>query len=104
MYAKVHTPRRSGLNRRMRDSTKGTPKLADFWQLMTDPNLRCQVANAMVNALPPLPDGTCIGDIATDMADDMLSTAAELLPHFKRPRGAQGWCTGPGVEAEMNAA
>ena len=72
---------------------------------MTDPNLRCQVANAMVYALPPILDDTCItSDIATDMADVMLSTAAELVPRSKRPRGAQGWCTGPGVEAEMNAA
>ena len=45
-----------------------------------------------------------IGDIATDMVDVMLSTAAELVPRSKRPRGAQGWCAGPGVEAEMNAA
>ena len=58
----------------------------------------------MVDALPPIPDGTRIGDIATDMADIMLSTATELVPRSKRPRGAQGWCTGPGVEAEMNAA
>ena len=71
---------------------------------MTDPNLRCQVANTMVDALPPILDGTCISDIATDMADVMLSTAAELVPRSKRPRGAQGWCAGPGVEAEMNAA
>ena len=71
---------------------------------MADPNLRCQVANAVVAALSPIPDGTCISDIATDMADVMLSTAAELAPPFKRPRGAQGWCAGPGVEAEMNAA
>ena len=105
MYAKVRTPRRFAPNRRKRDSTKGTPKLADLWQLMTDPNLRCQVANAMVDALPALPDGTCIGDIATDMADVMFSTAAELVQQrSKRPRGAQGWCAGPGVEAEMNAA
>ena len=67
---------------------------------MTDPNLRCLVANAMVDALPPIPDGTCIGDIATDMADVMLSTAAEVVPRSKRPRGAQGWCAGPGVEIE----
>ena len=33
------------------------------------------------------------------MADVMLSTAAELVP-----RGAQGWCAGPGVEAEVKAA
>ena len=71
---------------------------------MTDPNLRCQVVNAMVDALPPIPDGTCIGDIATDMADIMLSTATESVPRSKRPRGAQDWCAGPGVEAEMNAA
>ena len=37
-------------------------------------------------------------------ADVMLSTAAKLQPRFKRPRGAQGWCAGPGVETEMNAA
>ena len=58
----------------------------------------------MVDALPPIPDGTCIGDIATDMADVMLSTAAELVPYYKRPRGAQGWCAGPAVEGGMNAA
>ena len=57
----------------------------------------------MVAALPPMPDGTCISDTATDMADVKLFTAAELIPRSKRPRGAQGWCAGPGVEAEMNA-
>ena len=41
---------------------------------MTDPNLRCQVANAMVDALKPTLDGTCISDNATDMAKVMLST------------------------------
>ena len=71
---------------------------------MTDPNLRCQIANAMVAVLPPLPDCTGISDIATDMADVMLSTAAELAPRSKRARGAQGCCVGPRVEAEMNAA
>ena len=71
---------------------------------MADPNLQCQVANAMIAALPPVFDGTCISDIAIDMADVMLSTPAELARHSKRPRGAQGWCAGPGVEAEMNAA
>ena len=69
---------------------------------MTDPNLRCEVANAMVDALPPIPDGACISDIATDMADVMLSTAVELVPRSKRPRGEQGWCAGPDVEPEMN--
>ena len=71
---------------------------------MTDPNLRSQAANAMVTALPPIHDCTCISDIATDMADDMFSTAAELAPRSKRPRGAQCWCAGPGVEAETNAS
>ena len=49
-------------------------------------------------------DGTCISGIATDKADVVLSTAAELVPRTKRPREAQGWCAGSGVEAEMNAA
>ena len=104
MYAKVHIPRRSAPNRRKRHRTKQTPKMADLKRLMTDPNLRFQAANAMVDALPPIPDDTCISDIATDMAEVMLSTAADLVPRSKRPRGAQGWCAGPGVEAEMNAA
>ena len=68
VYTKVRIPRRSAPNRRKRDSTKDTPKLADLRRLMTDPNLRCQVANTMVDALPPIPDGTCISDIATDMS------------------------------------
>ena len=38
------------------------------------------------------------------MADVMLSTAAELVPRNKRPRGAQRWCAGPGVEAEIIVA
>ena len=104
MYAKVRIPRRSAPNGRKRDRTKETPKLADLRRLMTDPKLRFHVANAMVEALPPIPDGPCISVIATDMADVMLSTAAELVPRSKLPRGAQGWCAGPGVEAEMNAA
>ena len=104
VYTKVRMPRRSAPNRRKRDSTKETSKLADLRRLMTDPNLRCQVANAMVDALPLIPDGACISDIATDMADVMLSTAAKLVPRSKRPRGTQGWCARPGVEDEMNAA
>ena len=89
MYANVRIPRRSTPNRRKRDSTKETPKLADLRRLMTDPNLRCQVANARVDALPPIPDGTYTDDIATDMADVILSTTAELVPpRSKRPRGA----------------
>ena len=70
---------------------------------MTDPNLRFQVANAMVDAPPPIPDDTRISDIATDMTN-VISTAAELVPRSKRPRGAQGWCAEPGVEVEMNTA
>ena len=38
------------------------------------------------------------------MVDATLSTAAELAPRSKHPCGAQDWCAGPGVEAEMNAA
>ena len=40
VYAKVRIPRRSAPNRRKRDSTKETPKLAGLRRLMTDPNLR----------------------------------------------------------------
>ena len=104
MYAKVRIPRRSAPNRRKRDRTNETPMLADLRWLTTDPNLRFQVENAMVDALPPIPDGPCISDIATDIAEVMFSTAADLVPRSKRPRGAQGWCPGPGVKAEMNAA
>ena len=68
---------------------------------MVDPNLRCQVANAMVAALPPIPDGTCISNIATDMAEIMVSTAAKRAPRSKSLRGAQGWCAGPGVETDI---
>ena len=103
VYRKVRIPRRSAPSRRKRDSTKETPKTADLRRLMADPNLRGQVENAMVAALPPIPDGTWISDIAADMADVMLSTAAELAPRSNRPRGAQDGCAGPGVEAEMNA-
>ena len=104
VYANVRIPLRSAPSRRKRDSTKEAPELVDFRRLMTDPNFPCQVANAMVDALPPVPDGTCISEIATDMADVKRSTAAELVPRSKRPRGAQGWCAGPGVEADINAA
>ena len=90
VYANVRTPLRSAPNRKKRDSTKKTPKLADLRRLMTDPNLQFQVANAMVDTLPPISDSTCISDITTDMADVMLSTAAELVPRSKRPRRAQG--------------
>ena len=67
-----------------------TPKTADLQRLMADPNLRRHVANATSAALPPIPNGTCIGDIAADMADVMLSIAAGLAPRPKRPRGPQG--------------
>ena len=104
MYAKVSIPRRSAPNRRKRDSAKETPKLVDLRRLRAVSNLGCQVVNTTVDALPPISDGTGLSDIATDMADVVISTAAELVPRSKRPRGAQGWCAGPGVEAEMNAA
>ena len=40
----------------------------------------------MVDVLPPIPDGTCISDIATDMADVMLFTVTEIVPRSRRPR------------------
>ena len=69
---------------------------------MAEPNLRRQVANAA--ALPPTLDVNRIRAIATDMDDIVVFTATELAPCSKCPRGAQGWCAGPDVEAEMNAA
>ena len=56
----------------------------------------------MIAALLPNPDGTCTSDIATDMADVVLSTAAKLAWRSKHPRGSKDWCAVPGVEAEMN--
>ena len=57
VYAKVRIPRRSGPNHRKRNITKETPKTADLRRLMADPNLRCQVANAIVASLPSISDG-----------------------------------------------
>ena len=102
-YAKVRIPRRSTPNQRRREGTKVTPRTAVQW-LLTDPNHRCQVVNAMIAALPSTPDGICVCDNTTDMVEVMLSTAAELAPLPNHSREAQGWCTGPGVEAEMDAA
>ena len=76
------------------ETVKETWTTADLWLLMTDPKLRCQITNATIAALSPISDGTCISDIATVMANVMLSTAAELVTRSKRPRGAQGWCAG----------
>ena len=53
----------------------------------------------MSTAPSPIPNGTCISGIAADMADLMLSISAEIAPHSKRPRGPQGWCADPGVQA-----
>ena len=58
----------------------------------------------MIAPLTPISDGTCISDIAIDMSAVLLFTPAELVSRSKHPRGAQGWCAGPGVEAEMNEA
>ena len=71
---------------------------------MADPDLRRQVASAMSAALLPIPNGTCISDIAAGMADLMLSISEEIAPRSKRPRGPQGWCVDPGVQADMNTA
>ena len=77
MYAKSasHAGPHKTRRNRLSGSIKETAKLADLRRLMADPNLRCQVTNAMVDALPSIPDGTCISDIATDMDDVMISTA-----------------------------
>ena len=55
-------------------------------------------------ALAPIPDGTYMRYIATNIANVMFSTAVELAPCSKRPRGARSWCADPDVETEMNAA
>ena len=39
-----------------------------------------------------------------NMADVMRSTGAEMSPCPKRPRGAQDYCAGLGVGADMGAA
>ena len=65
----VHIPRRSAPNRRRKEITKATRKTADLQQLMADSDLRRQVASAMSAALSPIPNGTCISDIAADVAD-----------------------------------
>ena len=94
VYAKVRIPRRSAPKRRKKHSTKITPKLADLRRLMTDSHLRYQVSNAMVHALPPIPDGTCISDIATDMADVCFPLRPDwhraLSAHAENRVGAQG--------------
>ena len=45
---RVRIPHRSAPNRGKRDITKEIPGTANLRRLMTDPNLRCQVANAMI--------------------------------------------------------
>ena len=85
VYAKVLISRRSAPNRKKRDSTKETPKAVDLRGLMADPNLRCQITNAMAAALPPTPDGTCISDIATDIAESCLP----LRPNWRRALSAR---------------
>ena len=71
---------------------------------MADPNLRCQVAHAMVATVLLIPDCTCISNIANDTADTMLP----LRPNWHRALCARvehrGGNAGLGVEAEMNAA
>ena len=76
--------------------------MADLQWFMTDPNRRCQLPNATSATVPLIPEDTCISGIVIDMADVMLPTAAEPVPHSKRPRGVQGWCVGPDVEADMD--
>ena len=85
--------------------SKGQARLDYILAKQADRRLiRCVNVRRPPLALPPIPEGTCISDISTDMADVILSTAAELIPRSKRPRRVQGWCAGPGVEAEINEA
>ena len=85
--------------------SKGQARLDYILTKQADRRLaRCVNVRRPPLALPPIPEGTCISDISTDMADVILSTAAELVPRSKRPRRVQGWCAGPGVEAKINAA
>ena len=85
--------------------SKGQARLAYILTKQADRRLLCCVnVRRPPLALPPIPEGKCISDISTDMADVILSTATELIPHSKRPRRVQRWCAGPGVEAEINAA
>ena len=58
----------------------------------------------MSAALSPIPNGTCISDISADMRDLMLSISVGIAPRSKRPRGPQGWCADPDMQAGMNAA
>ena len=48
----------------------------------------------VVDALPPIPDGTCISDIATDMADVMIPLRpnwySALSAHAEHRVGARG--------------
>ena len=89
VYAKVRIARRSAPNRRKRNSTKETSKMADLRRLMADPNLLCQVENAVAVTLPPIPDGPCISDVTADMADVMPSIAVELVPPDELEREAR---------------
>lgn len=53
--------------------------MIDLQRLMAHPDLRCQVARAMNATLPPIPNNTCIRDIAADRADVMLSISTESI-------------------------
>ena len=55
VYGKIRIPHRSERNQRKRESIKQTLKTTDLRRLMADPNFRCQVANAVAAALPPIP-------------------------------------------------
>ena len=103
VYATIRIPRRSAPNRRRMESTKEILRTTDLRRLRIDPNFRRQVANARITALTPIYDDTWTSDIANDIADVMLPTAAELAPRPKHPRVAQDWCAGSGVETEMSA-
>lgn len=58
-----------------------TRKMVNLQRLIADDSeLRRQVGSAMSAALAPIPNGTCIGYTAGDMADVMLSISIEIVP------------------------
>ena len=95
VYAAVHIPRRSAPNRRRRETTNATRRTTVLQRLMADPDLRHQVASAMNAALWPIPNGTCISDIAADMTDVMIYVSAEMAPQLLAPARATALVRGP---------
>lgn len=62
------------------------------------------MASATSVTLPPIPNGTFIGDTAVDLADVIFSILAELVPRSKHPGRPRGWYAEPAVQADMSAS